>query len=151
MSEGHYLSYTRGATSPPKETVFMRKNKEAQQAVAVAAYPEKGSFTEELALKKHIKKLEDAQLVEWMGLEGLSHTPAEHVAINRMRMAMAIKELHFPSEPKQKKSNSPYKQYETEQLISMIVDHDVPVEPTEDMKIMRMRCIMALRAHKIIV
>jgi hypothetical protein len=124
----------------------MKKRTKAQ----VATFPEKGGFQDEKAMKKHIKGLSDAQLVEWMELEGLTHNPAEHEAINRMRMAMAIKELHFPSEPKAKKSDSPYKQYSTETLIQMVVDGDVPVEPTEDMRIMRMRCIMALRAHKVI-
>jgi hypothetical protein len=124
----------------------MKKRTKAQ----TATFPEKGGFTDEKALKKHIKGLTDAQLVEWMELEGLTHKAAEHEAINRMRMAMAIKELHFPSEPKAKKSDSPYKKYETEELIKMVVDNDVPVEPTDDMRIMRMRAIMALRAHKLL-
>jgi hypothetical protein len=120
------------------------------KVVVTAVYPEKGTVSDEKALKKAIKGYDDVQLAEWATLEGLTWKVAEHVAINRMRIAMAIKELHFPSEPKAKASKSPYAKYSTEELIAMVVDKDVPVEPTEDMRIMRMRAIMALRAHKII-
>jgi len=113
---------------------------------AVAQYPEKGTFTEQKALKKHIKGLTDAQLVEWAELEGLTWKPCEDRMINRMRIAMAINEYHFPSPPKAPKAKSKYAEYTTEQLIGMAVEHSVPVEVTDDMKIMRMRTIMALRA-----
>jgi len=116
----------------------------------VVTYPEKGTFAEQKDLKKHIKGLTDEQLQEWTGLEGLEFKPSEHASINRMRMAMAINELHFPSEPKAKKADSPYKKYTTEQLIEMAVDNNIPVEPTDDMKIMRMRTIMMLRAHGLV-
>ena len=116
------------------------------QGKVTTAYPEKGTFTEQKALKKHIKGLSDAQLTEWAELEGLAWKPCEDKMINRMRIAMAINELHFPSPAKQPKPKSKYADYTTEQLIGMAAEHSVPVEVTDDMKIMRMRTIMALRA-----
>ena len=115
-------------------------------------YPEKGTFTEAKLLKKHIKGLTDAQVVEWCELEGLTFKPCvEHAPIHRMRAAMAIGELHFPSEKKPSaKAESPYKKWTTDALIAMAVEKNIPVEVTDDMKILRMRCIMMLRAHGII-
>jgi hypothetical protein len=124
--------------------------KKTQKNTQVAVYPEKGTVADEKALKKLIKGYTDLELMEWATLEGLTWKPCDHESINRMRVAMAIKELHFPSEPKAKKSDSPYKKYTTEQLIEMAVDNNIPVEPTDDMKIMRMRTIMMLRAHGLV-
>jgi len=111
-------------------------------------YPEKGTVADEKAMKKVIKPLTDEQLAEWATLEGLTWKPCpEHPPINRMRIAMAIKELHFPSEPKATKKASPYATFTTDQLIAMAAEKNVPVEVCEDMKILRMRVIMMLRAH----
>lgn len=107
-------------------------------------YPEKGSFTDQKLLKKAIKKLSDDQLVEWATLEGLTWKAVDHTAINRMRVAMAINELHFPTERKSSKK-SKYADYTTEQLVEMASDNNVEIKPTDDAKILRMRCIMALR------
>jgi len=113
-------------------------------------YPEKGTVDEK-GLKKAIKGLTDEQVLDWATLEGLTWKPCpEHAAINRMRAVMAIKELHFPTEKVLKKSASPYAGFTTEQLIEMAATNNVPVEVTEDMRILRMRVIMMLRAHGII-
>jgi len=120
----------------------MAKRTKAQ----VAQYPEKGVFTEQKALKKHIKGLTDEQLSEWVGLEGLTYKACDDKMINRMRMAMAINEYHFPSPPKAAKAKSKYADYSTEDLVAMAAEHSVPVEVCEDAKILRMRTIMALRA-----
>lgn len=116
-------------------------------------YPEVGMFTEEKVLQKFYKKLSDEQLDEWCKLEGLEYKPCEtSEPINRMRMAMAILYKHFPKETKDtaSKKKSKYADYSTEQLMQMAIDNEVPVEVTEDMRIMRMRTIMALRASKVI-
>lgn len=112
-------------------------------------YPEVGLFAEKKALQKFYKQLEMAQIDEWVALEGLEYKESDSEPINRMRACMAILYKHFPKEPSKKKE-SPYKAYTTEQLIEMAIDNSVEVEPTEDMRIMRMRTIMALREAKVI-
>jgi hypothetical protein len=112
-------------------------------------YPETGFFKEQKDLQKFYKQCTDEQLAEWVGVEGLEFKPNESAPINRMRMAMAILYYHFPKESATKKK-SKYADYTNEQLIQMVLDNDVPVEVTDDERIMRMRAIMALRAHKII-
>lgn len=111
-------------------------------------FPEKNEFTQE-ELKKFYKHLTDAQLEEWLELEGLEYTPNESAPINRMRMAMAILYSRFPRQTKAKEK-SKYADYTTDELIQMALDKDVEVEPTEDQRILRMRAIMALREAKVI-
>lgn len=116
-------------------------------------YPEIGSFDTEKAMKKYIKGLKDSELQEWCELEGATWKPNDHQSINRMRMAMAIKALHFPdtAPKKSKKSKSKYAQYTTEQLVQMALENDVEVPDDKgDMKICRMYTIMALRKAGII-
>lgn len=109
-------------------------------------YPEKGTFEVREDLQKFYKHLTDEQLQEWVELEGLEYKPApESQPINRMRMAMAVLYHHFPKAPAKKKT-SKYSKYSLEDLVQMAIDESVPVEPTEDERIMRMRVIMALRA-----
>lgn len=108
-------------------------------------YPEKGHFEDRKDLQKFYKHLTDEQLAEWTEIEGLEYTPNESQPINRMRMAMAVLYHHFPKAPAKKKQ-SKYAQYSLEDLVTMAIDHDVPVEATDDERIMRMRTIMALRA-----
>lgn len=112
-------------------------------------YPAKGKVADAKALKKIVKAMTDVQLVEWATKEKLTWKPNDHASINRMRIAMAIGELHFPSPPTTKKE-SKYKSYTTEALVAMAVASNVPVEPTDHMAILRMRTIQALRAHKVI-
>lgn len=112
-------------------------------------YPEVGTFTDQKDLQKFYKHLTDEQLSEWIDVEGLEYKPADSQPINRMRMAMAVLYKHFPKAPSSKKK-SKYADYSDEQLIGLLLEHDVPCEVTEDERIMRMRAIMALRAHKII-
>ncbi len=111
-------------------------------------YPEVGDFADEKAMKKYIKKLSDQSLQEWCVLEGATWKPNDHESINRMRMAMAIKALHFPdtAPKKSKKSKSKYADYTTEQLVQMALDADVEVPDDKgDMRICRMYTIMALK------
>jgi len=117
-------------------------------------YPEVGDFADVKAMKKYIKKLSDEQLAEWCELEGAKWNPSDHEAINRMRMAMAIKAIHFPeTAPKAGKSKkkSKYAQYSTEELVQMALDNDVEVKDDKgDPRILRMYTIMALREAGII-
>lgn len=117
--------------------------------VAENGFPEVGHFTEQKDLQKFYKHLSDDQLLEWVELEGLEFKPAESQPINRMRMAMSVLYKHFPKKEAAKKK-SKYADYSDEQLIQMLLDHEVPCEVTEDSRIMRMRAIMALRAHNVI-
>ena len=117
--------------------------------VAETGYPEVGYFEEQKDLQKFYKHLSDEQLQEWIELEGLEYKPADSQPINRMRMAMAILYKHFPKKTAAKKK-SKYADYSDEVLIQMLLDNEVPCEVTEDSRIMRMRAIMALRAHNIL-
>lgn len=127
-------------------------NRDTVQAfVAKHGYPEVGdkAIVDQKWLQKFYKHLDDEQLTEWVGIEGLSYKPADSAPIERMRKCMAILYLHFPKQTATKKK-SKYAEYSNEQLIQMLLDNDVPCEPTDDERIMRMRAIMALRAHKVI-
>lgn len=110
-------------------------------------YPEVGHFEDSADLKKFYKHCTDAQLIEWIGVEGLEdevkHTDSEQIL--RMRRCMAILYKHFPKAPSKAKKESPYKKYSLEDLLDMVVEHEVEMEPTDDLKIMRMRAIMALK------
>jgi hypothetical protein len=111
-------------------------------------YPEVGEFDTEKAMKKYIKGLSDSQLLGWCELEGAEFKASEHEAINRMRMAMAIKAIHFPNtKPKaSKKSKSKYAKWTTEELVAMALENDVEVPDDKgDMRICRMYTIMALK------
>lgn len=124
-----------------------------QEPVNDTEYPEVGEFKDEKAMKKFIKGLSDESLREWCMLEGAEWKACDHESINRMRMAMAIKALHFPSTaPKKgKKSKSKYSQWETEDLVQMALDNDVEVPDDKgDNRILRMYTIMALRKAGII-
>jgi hypothetical protein len=113
-------------------------------------YPEVGVFEEKKVLQKFYKQLDTEVLEDWAELEGLEFKPCpEQPPIHRMRVAMAILYKHFPKETKGKKK-SKYSEYSTESLIQMALDNSVPVEPTESEPIMRMRTIMALRAHGVL-
>lgn len=110
-------------------------------------YPEKGYFKDEDHIKKYYKQLSNEQLDEWLELEGLEYKPNEHEGIDRMRKCMAIREYHFPKEPKAKKSKSKYADFTTEELLQMALDNDVEVKEAKgnNMNILRMYTIMALR------
>ena len=58
---------------------------------------------------------------------------------------MAILYKNFPKAPAKAKKESVYKKYSLEDLLDMVVEHEVEMEPTDDLKIMRMRAIMALK------
>ena|SRR6185312_10315520 len=120
-------------------------NKTKVQEMVKKAYPEVGDFTDQKDLQKFYKHLTDEQLAKWCELEGLEYNKSESQPINRMRMAMAVLYFHFPKAPPKKKE-SKYSKYSLEDLVGMAVDKEVPVEPTDDERIMRMRTIMALRA-----
>jgi hypothetical protein len=122
-----------------------------QEYVTKNGYPEVGSedVVDQKWLQKFYKHLTDDQLTEWVELEGLTYNPSESAPIERMRKCMAILYKHYPKAPTSKKK-SKYSDYTTESLIQMLLDNDVPCEVTDDDRIMRMRAIMALRAHKVI-
>lgn len=114
-------------------------------------YPEVGVFEDKKVLQKFYKQLPDAVLEDWATLEGCTWKACpESQPIHRMRVAQEILYKHFPKEPAKSKKKSKYADYSTEQLIEMAAEKDVPVEVTEDMRILRMRTIMALRAHGVI-
>jgi len=108
-------------------------------------FPEVGHFTDPKDLKKFYRKLTNAQLLEWIELEGLTYKPSNHEAINRMRMAMAILYKHFPKPEAKGKKNSKYADLTTEQLIEMASEAEVEYKDSDDLRILRMRVIMALR------
>lgn len=115
-------------------------------------YPEVGQFVDQKALQKFYKQLDTETLEDWAAMEGLTYTVcSDSEPIHRMRVCMALLYKHYPKEPAKAKSKSKYADYTLEQLVSMAVDNDVPVEPTDDERILRMRVIMQLRAHKVIV
>lgn len=111
-------------------------------------YPEVGDFESVDEIKKFVKELSNDQLEEWLELEGVEHNPSDHEAINRMRMAVAIRAVHFPesvakSKPKKK---SKYADYSLEDLVQIALDNDVAVRDAKgDERIERMYTIMALR------
>lgn len=114
-------------------------------------YPEVGHFTDKKDLQKFYKQLDTATLEDWCAVEGIEYTPCEDSEpIHRMRVCMAILYLHFPKAETSSKKKSKYADYTTEALIQMAVDNDIAVEVTDDMRIMRMRTIMNLRAANII-
>lgn len=116
---------------------------------AKATFPEVGSVKTEKELKKVYKKLSDAQLDEWLTLEGWTeeYKPTESEPINRMRKCMVILYHHFPKEPaKSKKGGSVWKQYSLEELIAKATEAGAEFEFTDHESIMRMRLIMALKA-----
>jgi len=123
----------------------------AQAIVDKKGYPEVGTFADEKSLQKFYKQMEISQLEDWASLEGLTYKACpDSEPIHRMRVAMAILYHHFPKQPAVSKKKSKYADYTLEQLIQMAIDNDVAVETTEDMRIMRMRVIMGLRAAKLV-
>lgn len=129
----------------------MAKKKVVAPTVEEAVvFPEVGTYTEKKDLQKFYKGLTDAQLAEWVELEGLEYTPNDSQPINRMRMAMAILYLHFPKAPAKGKKESKYAKYSLEDLMNLAVENDIVFETTDDDRILRMRAIMALRVANII-
>lgn len=120
-----------------------------QKDLTEGHYPAVGTFTDKKDLQKFYKFATDEQLQAWVTAEGLEYTPNESAPINRMRMAMAILYKHFPKAPSAKKK-SKYADFSLEDLMALAMKHDVVFEPTDDDRILRMRAIMALRAHNII-
>ena len=111
-------------------------------------YRELSEFVDEKELKKYIKGLSDAELSEWAELEGAKWNTSEHTAINRMRMAMAIKAIRFPKEQgtAKKKSKSKYGHITLEELVNMVIENDIEVPDAKgDPRIERMYMIMALK------
>ena len=123
---------------------------DAKAYVAAHGYPELSQFEDENSLQKFYKKLDMAQITEWLGIEGLTYAACpEQPAIDRMRACMALLYKRFPKQTKAK-PESPYKKYSLEDLINMALENDVVVEPTPDEKIMRMRTIMALKVKGVL-
>ena len=121
------------------------------EIIAKEGFPKVGFFTEKKDLQKFYKQLDTEVLVDWCKAEGLSYTECpDNESINRMRIAMAILYYHFPKAPATKKSKSKYADYSTEKLMELAMTNDVIFEPCDDPRILRMRAILALRAHNII-
>jgi hypothetical protein len=118
----------------------------AKKVVVAVKYPEVGTVDAK-ALKKVCKALSDAEIAEWVHLYDLQVKEYGHDSINRMRRIMAITGLHFPGTVKPAKAKSKYAEYTDLQLIEWAIAESVPVLLTDDTKIMRMRVIMALKAH----
>lgn len=106
-------------------------------------------FAGQDVLKKYYKKLSTQEVEAWVSTLGASFNPSVDPSIHRMRACMAVLYHFFPKEVKAKKS-SKYSSYTLEELVILAADNNVPVEITEDERILRMRTIMALRAHKVI-
>lgn len=136
-------------TNTPSDVVYGPVTSKQKLADKDVEYPELGSFKDDKELKKFIKQLSDKQVHEWVQLEGLTFKPNEHAAINRMRMAMAIKDAHFPKATSGSgtgKSKSKYAKFSTEELVSLALENDVEVKDDKgDPRILRMYTIMALR------
>lgn len=118
------------------------------KATPEVTYPEVGTVTEQKDLKKVYKKLTDAQLDEWLAIEGLTDQVklSGHASIDRMRKCMAITALHFPKEPSASSKKSKYSDFTTEQLVQMALDNDVIVKDDKgDPRILRMYTIVALK------
>lgn len=137
------------AKKTTKSTVIEGKV-DAVEYVGKNGFPKVGSFADKKTLQKFYKQLDTEILEAWAESEKAEYKPyPENEAIHRMRVAMAILYIHFPKETKAK-PESPYKKYTTEQLVDMALKHDVAIETTDDMRILRMRLIMGLRANKVI-
>lgn len=145
--------------APPKPKAENKPKKNTKVVVVDPdkdGYPEQGHFATEADIKKYIKALTNEQLKEWCELEGATWNSHDNESINRMRMAMAIKAVHFPhlasgTGTGKKKSKSKYADYTNEQLAQMALDNDVEVPDAKgDARIERMYTIMALRKAKIL-
>lgn len=111
-------------------------------------FPEVGTITDPKALKKIYKKLTDAQLDEWLDLEGLTGNLklSGHDSIDRMRKCMLISALHFPKAPSEKAKKSKYADYTTEKLVEMCMENDLVLRDDKgDARILRMYSVMALK------
>jgi polyhydroxyalkanoate synthesis regulator phasin len=77
--------------SKPQDTGKGKGKKGKETVDGDVEYPERGGFKAEKDLKKFYKKLTDAQLDEWLALEGLTDSVklCDHEPINRMRKCMA--------------------------------------------------------------
>jgi hypothetical protein len=135
------------------EPATSKKGAKGKGETEEVEYPEKGYFKTEKDLKKFYKKLTDAQLDEWLELEGLTDKVklCDHEAINRMRKCMTIMDYHFPKDTGAGKKKSKYADYSTEELVQMAIDNDIVVKDDRgNPAILRMYCIMALRENGIL-
>jgi hypothetical protein len=149
MAKMQSINEKHKATNPPTDkgkakTLTFKPGEEVQ-------FPEKGSFKTEKDLKKFYKGLTDEQLDEWISLEGLEFKECpDNKPIERMRKCMSILNFHFPKQSTPK-AESKYAKYETEELLEMCVDKNLPVKDAKgDARILRMYCVMALRDAKVL-
>lgn len=106
-------------------------------------------FASQEVLKKYYKKLSTQEVEAWVSELSLSFNASTDASIHRMRACMAVLYHFFPKQVSVK-AKSKYAEYSTEELITIAADSNIPVEVCDDMRILRMRTIMALRAHKVI-
>lgn len=121
----------------------------AKKTATVKAVSHASKWADESALKKYYKKMSTDEVIKWVEELGTSFKESTDPSIHRMRACMAVLYHFFPREVKAKKS-SKYADYSLEQLVSLAAENNVPVEVCDDERILRMRTIMALRAHQII-
>lgn len=138
-----------------KKTVKTTNTKLGAKVDAIAyveeqGYPGVDTFENDKCLKKFYKQLPTSVLEDWSRTLGATYKPCEdNESIHRMRVAMSILYTFYPKETKAK-PKSKYADYTLEQLVDLALENDVAVEDTTDMRIMRMRLIMGLRANKVI-
>lgn len=106
-------------------------------------------FASQEVLKKYYKKLTTQEVEAWASDLGVTYVACDDASIHRMRVCMAILYKFYPRQVSVK-AKSKYSEYTTEWLVSTAADNNVPVEVCDDMRILRMRTIMALRAHGIL-
>ena len=98
-------------------------------------------------LKETIKEIDTATL-EYLarGLD-LDWKPTYHANIHRMRIAMEIQKHFFPElfKPKEKKKQSKYGDYSTQQLLDIADKEKVEFKKTGNERIDRMKVITALK------
>jgi len=124
-----------------------KKSTKVKKIEFTGEYPEVGAFKEKKELQKFYKQLDNAQLDDWIELEGLTYKASDNEPIDRMRKCMAILSLHFPPETTgSTKKKSKYGDYTTEALLEMALENDIEVpEAKGNTNILRMYTIMALK------
>lgn len=139
---------TKKAT-PQLSTPIGEKVNAEKVLMDLGRFPVPGEFESKKALQKFYKQLDTEVIEAWGESLGVTFKADDNASIHRMRAAMSILYSFYPKEPAKKKE-SKYAKYSLEDLVTLAMDNDVVVEPTEDARIMRMRSIMALRDAGII-
>ena len=81
-------------------------------------------------------------------LKANTYEGIENKGIRRMRLIMGIREVYFPT-PKSNGEPTVWKPYSVEELKEVANKNDVKYKPCDDLKILKMRIIMALKSANI--